>query len=686
MVTTRSHSWFQGGFKTEFNALKPIVYQLVGFDENRGEESQIEQFVRHWFTSQKQGGLASPDLDAREQHLLNLLKRKPELRELGQTPLLLCIICLVQQTESDRLPDTRKELYDKASRWLLLHWQAARRDQQLPVLLDRLKKHDVRDAGSNLVGPDQVMRFLSRVSYQAQTSGPVLADRRELASVNEGLLRQHFALLGRGENGTKGVDIFLDYCESENGLLQNNGVNPDGSRVYAFPHRSFQEYLASREMLQQTQRHRKAAEQAGDADWHDTLLFYAEHFRQEPDDLGLLLQALCPSEPDPSESGGLRLALAAELIWHPPVRDTLQAWLDGQAEMKNRLRDRFTVLLTDQQAMSTDVLDRAYLGDGLAWLDDPRPGVGTVETASGRIPQIAWVAVPGTGEAGFCLGYTPREWADWSEEWRPAEDEHWPDEQGVRIEGFWLAAYPVTVAQFAPFVREGYRDDAYWYSDHRQWRGNRTQPEFWDEQLRMANRPVVWVTWYEAVAYCRWLEARLNALGDRRWVVRLPSEREWEWAARGPDRWHWPWGNSWQSGVANGGDRSAGRPTSVGSVPGGRRQPHGAGQGPAPLPQTWRDAGVAVEQPDLYDLAGNVWEWCSTKWQEDYGRYDRRPCHKEWDGRYLSGSASRVFRGGAFHSNFNALRGASRWSHPGDVRPGLRGFRCCAHVLPDSDS
>ena len=81
-------------------------------------------------------------------------------------------------------------------------------------------------------------------------------------------------------------------------VRQNNCVNhQDGSRVYAFPHRSFQEYLAAGELFDLPQSHQEAAVKAGDADWHDTLLFYAEYLREERDRLGLLLHALCPNKP-----------------------------------------------------------------------------------------------------------------------------------------------------------------------------------------------------------------------------------------------------------------------------------------------------------------------------------------------------------------------------------------------------
>ncbi|MCB0009996.1 MAG: SUMF1/EgtB/PvdO family nonheme iron enzyme, partial [Anaerolineales bacterium] len=99
-------------------------------------------------------------------------------------------------------------------------------------------------------------------------------------------------------------------------------------------------------------------------------------------------------------------------------------------------------------------------------------------------------------------------------------------------------------AQFAAFVAAGgYDEGSYWLEAQRVDAWNHGRFKGWrDEQARVgpyrfgapfdiANHPVVGVSWYEAVAFCRWLSEQLNLPAE--WQVQLPSEPEWEKGARG---------------------------------------------------------------------------------------------------------------------------------------------------------
>jgi formylglycine-generating enzyme required for sulfatase activity len=236
-----------------------------------------------------------------------------------------------------------------------------------------------------------------------------------------------------------------------------------------------------------------------------------------------------------------------------------------------------------------------------------------------------------------------------------------------------LAAYPVTVAQFRPFVEQGGYHNANWWTPDswkRREEKKRMQPDEWENpDFALGNHPVVGVSWYEAVAWCRWLTARLPEQGrlPEDMLIRLPTEAEWEWAARGPERLRWPWGDDWpKDGVpCNSEEAGLGGTSAVGLFPAGRAQVIDPETG-LTLPGERAEA--------LYDQAGNVWEWCATRWLNEY----LLPVTDEWSDDYLVGGDIRVLRGGAWGNNSARVRGAARdGSYPG-FRYDDWGFRCCA--------
>jgi formylglycine-generating enzyme required for sulfatase activity len=147
-----------------------------------------------------------------------------------------------------------------------------------------------------------------------------------------------------------------------------------------------------------------------------------------------------------------------------------------------------------------------------------------------------------------------------------------------------------------------------------------------------ADHPVVGVSWYEAIAYARWVGKR------------LPTEMEWEKAARGTDGRLWPWGSWW--------DESRCNVFSDDTEPVSRYE-----RGKSPY--------------GCYDMAGNVWEWTSSKatkypYQPDDGRED------------MTGTEGRVVRGGGrfgFLADFCARCACREFANPKN-RPDLTGFRC----------
>ena len=216
----------------------------------------------------------------------------------------------------------------------------------------------------------------------------------------------------------------------------------------------------------------------------------------------------------------------------------------------------------------------------------------------------------------------------------------------VYVDAFFMDETEVTNVEYQKFVRANPRwgkrsiDGAFHngnYLDH--WNGD-------NYPIGKENHPVVFVSWYGAMAYAIWVEKR------------LPTEAEWEYAARGGLRGQkYPWrGDVIDRGRANY-NKIVGDTTAVRRYP-----PNGYG---------------------LYDMAGNVWEWCLDEYDE--GFYDRSPRDNPLSGglsvdwiisNFTGVKTARVFRGGSWGNAPWSLRVANRSRHtPADTFDYL-GFRC----------
>jgi formylglycine-generating enzyme required for sulfatase activity len=198
-----------------------------------------------------------------------------------------------------------------------------------------------------------------------------------------------------------------------------------------------------------------------------------------------------------------------------------------------------------------------------------------------------------------------------------------------------------------------YCDNRYWTKTGLQWRGKRREPEAWNNpKYRAPNQPMTMVTWYEATAFCNWLSAQLAAELPAGYMLRLPTEAEWEAAAAyaGPEqRRTCPWGDTPERtlthAVYNEAKLDAAAP--VGCCP----------------------AGAAA--CGALDMAGNVWEWCSSA-------YDQYPTGAHTRVKDFTRNEGDVpLRGASWYENSSSVRCGAR----GRGIPGLRfnfsGFRVC---------
>ena len=217
---------------------------------------------------------------------------------------------------------------------------------------------------------------------------------------------------------------------------------------------------------------------------------------------------------------------------------------------------------------------RLWLGERLNAMGDPRPGVGL---RGDSLPDIAWLPVDG--------GEVEVERAG-----------------NFEVQPFYMAKYPLTHQQFQVFL-----DDPHGFGDDTWWKNLNVPPEQREaagkQRFVQNNKPRDNVTWFDAVAFCRWMTARLRNLDEvgetgvfkdvldkiknEGWEVRLPTEWEWQMAATAaePDNL-FPWGLDWDDVRVHTKHNQLNQSMPVGMYLEGA-SPYG-----------------------VLDMSGNVWEWC----------------------------------------------------------------------------
>ena len=243
---------------------------------------------------------------------------------------------------------------------------------------------------------------------------------------------------------------------------------------------------------------------------------------------------------------------------------------------------------------------REEIGLRLNQLGDPRRGIRLDENG---LPDIVWIDIP------------------------PGAVTLKDESQARMVPSFRIARYPITWAQYLAFIdaNDGYCNKAWWQGRPRE---DKPGSQLWS----FANYPVINVSWYDALAYCCWLGAKLSL------DIRLPTKLEWKWAAVGNTQQHYPWAGEWNAQRTNCSVAGIGRTVAVGLYPLGR-SPFG-----------------------LDDMAGNIWEWSQN-------RYERLSTAS------LGTESPRVLHGGSWKNYPNSMRASTRSnSFPGYRRNNV-GFR-----------
>jgi formylglycine-generating enzyme required for sulfatase activity len=573
------------------------AWRLPGFEEavlapfSRG---QIDRFVGCWYEQMVTlGRFREEDAKGRAQLLRQAIFGSDRLMGLAERPLLLTLMASLHAWRGGSLPEQREELYADAVELLLNTWERQR------LTVDRTGKPvQLQPSLAEWLRVDrqEVRQVLEELAFEAHGSQ---ADLSGTADLEEGKLVSRFLHLSRNP-GADAVQL-LAYLRDRAGLLVERGMG-----VYTFPHRTFQEYLAACHLtggIFPDEAARLGREDPGR--WREVVLLAgAKAARGAVATVWHLAEALCFREPGAPEVG---------------PEDNLGALLAGQVLLESgdprRMSEANKMKLQQVRhwlvyLMRTDtfpVLERATAGRVLAGLGDPRfdPDLWYLP----KEPLLGFVKVP----AGpFQMG----------------DDLH-----EVEVPTFYIARYPVTVAQFYVFVE-----------------ASSYEPEDRSCLIGLANHPVLRVSRNDALAYCKWLGERLRerqadsgetenvwealAAGDLHTC--LPSGAEWEKAARGTDGRTYPWGEEADPNRANFAETGLWRSSAVGCFPTGA-SPYGC-----------------------EEMSGNVLEWTPKNRQVDI---------------HVPTLRYGVLRGGSWLSNAQSIRCIFSSSFPPDRSYFTIGFR-----------
>jgi formylglycine-generating enzyme required for sulfatase activity/energy-coupling factor transporter ATP-binding protein EcfA2 len=626
VVTSRPYAYGSGWELHRFQ-----VTRLLPFSNE-----QIEAFIQQWYTlmGQQDGTLGPEQAAQHAQGLIDQVGRIRSLHELAEHPLLLTMMVHIHRgREGGALPQRREELYRLSVILLLDLW---RRSKTIPGQTTKTL--------SDVLGVDmeRLLEALAEVAYTAHRDQPRQQQTTDIpGELVAGKLHKY-----KSKEAVVSVDEIIEYVRDRAGLLEEHGRNADDSDdVYRFPHRTFQEYLAAMHLLNAPDFPREMVELArkDSGRWREAVLLAGAAAR--PAMRWSLVESLYARRNAPAPEAGAAEAdswgafLAGQVLLEA---DMLLAPPEMYAPSIKQVHDWHTAIVSRGLLPPRD---RALAGELLAQLGDGRPGVLSCDEM-----RLCYVP-PGD----FWLGDEEKETKG---HWCPVLDKP-----------YWLGQYPVTVAQFAQFMQEsGFK--ASWG----------------DQPLQApANTPVVYINWYDALAFCEWLNERWQKWLPPGYRVTLPGEAEWEKAARGgqmipvtpsvvtadqlqamlnnplplqdnPLRQRlYPWGDALEEEEvgpeetlyrASNESAGIGRACAVGSFP--------AGASPV----------------GCQEMSGQVWEWTRTLYGRSYP-YQLSPQYETVD---PGNKKAMVLRGGAFYTLHNVC--ASRhWSNPGLYLLGHNGVR-----------
>ncbi len=666
--------WIDNAWTGFSKAFFVVTSRATGYNKDEGIElesdyeradvqdftaGQQERFLRNWFRAallkepREEGFDESgwhekqmQEADQRTQTIVAHLKAEKNkgLRQLASIPMILQIMAILWK-DREYMPESRAELYEASLNYLLEF---------------RDKRRNIKP----LLSAIDARQVLAPVSlWMQRTLKKDEAPRADMHSTMKGLLDT----LNTPEPAPTPYK-FCDYLVKRAGLLVDSA-----GKEYLFRHKSFREYLAGVQLKEDRpyDQINTLITHFGEDWWEEPLRFFissvdANIFDSFMDKLfnsphsdaltpkqQLLLQTII------EEAKGLKVdSLCKKLLDSTTKAACQRVILDCLKAIKKPLALQDLLdFKVKQLAKNKDVADRAdEVMYSLQELQEKAEISGNKENAAPKkiIPQI------------INLGDRPSSFRNQYE--HNAEYILIPGgsyiysetEKEESVDDLYVAKYPVTNKLYRSFIAAiggspGFREKLIEIAEKKTWDDGFAEHlkkgkddlaglfRSMDDETRKFDgddQPVVSITWYAARAYCLWISL-LEGKDGKVNSYRLPTEIQWEWAAGGRQGEavqkvrKYPWSDEKgepTSKLLNYFESNIGATTPVGSYPEGAT-PEG-----------------------LYDMAGNVWEWTDS-WYNETKR------------------SGRVIRGGGWRSDAGYCRSANRRGDTPGRRDGSIGFR-----------
>ncbi len=580
---------------------RPNAYEgwnLPGFEAIRISEFEDEHRQELAERLYRASGLREEEAQAKAEALNEQLEGiDPKLKD---RPLFVTLMATLYLKGGDAgLPSRKGTLYRESLMLLLDRWTRSR--PGAPSLVE-------------ILGDKTVEELYGRLAALAYAVHDSSNDGEGTAEIKEGLLLEYLRPFGKHVR----MDIITYLCENA-GVLLAPGQRGN-EEVFHYAHRTFEEYLAAAHLVglyekEESFRQVKEVITGKPETWRVPCGFVGDVLADtgRKVDLWQLLGELLEEEPPKSgddphwwlgwlgativEEQGLYHQKKLNKLTEQPVWNALVKWL--------------VALLETAQALLP--VERAMCGRVLGLLGDTRKGVGL---RLDGLPEIEWCEITAPEGGKFVMG--------------AKNEEDSPHHEAQLGYSFKMAKYPITYRQFQSFVGSGEYDKGEWWEGFPQG----YQPQELDQgDIKENNRPRDNVSWYQAVAFTRWLTTKYWAVGVLKEgeEVRLPTEQEWEYAARSTDERQYPYGNEFDATKGNTNETGIGSSSAVGSFPDG------------------------VSPFGVLDMSGNMWEWCLNKYSNP---------------KEIAVDASgddRVLRGGSFPNHQDDASCLYRYSYPPNV-------------------